>query len=43
VLVRFRARGGLCWGANFSNPERNTRRRFSSRGDYFYPHPTGGG
>ena len=42
VLVRLRAQGGLCWAANFSAPERNTRRRFSSRGDNFYPHPTGG-
>jgi cysteine-rich repeat protein len=37
VLVRLRARGGLCWAANFSVPERNTRRRFASAGDGYYP------
>jgi hypothetical protein len=37
VLVRLRARDGLCWGANYSLPARNTSRRFSSRGDTYYP------
>src|SRR5439155_7474471 len=38
VLVRLRARNGLCWGGNYSVPARNGRRRFSSRGDFYYPH-----
>ena len=38
VLVRLRARNGLCWGGNYSVPARNGRRRFSSRGDVYYPH-----
>ena len=38
VMVRLRARNGLCWGANFSAPDRNGRRRFRSQGDVYYPH-----
>jgi cysteine-rich repeat protein len=37
VMVRLRARSGLCWGANYSVPETNRRRRFMSYGDYSYP------
>ncbi len=38
VVVRLRAQDGLCWGVNYSTPDRNTRRRFASRGDSVYPH-----
>jgi cysteine-rich repeat protein len=37
VIVRLRARNGLCWGVNFSTPKRNTASRFLSRGDIYYP------
>jgi cysteine-rich repeat protein len=40
VMVRLRGANGLCWGANFSVPERNRRGRFRSRGDFYYPAPT---
>ncbi|HJQ84086.1 MAG TPA: myxococcus cysteine-rich repeat containing protein [Candidatus Binatia bacterium] len=36
VIVRLRARGGQCWGANFTTPAKNTRRRFQSRSDFFH-------
>jgi len=37
VMVRLRARDGLCWGANFSVPKHNGRGSFRSRGDFYYP------
>jgi hypothetical protein len=40
VMVRLRGANGLCWGANFSLPERNARGRFRSRGDFYYPAAT---
>jgi hypothetical protein len=36
VLVRLRARDGLCWGVNFSLPKKNSARRFQSKGDFAY-------
>jgi hypothetical protein len=32
-----RASTGKCWRANFSRPQRNGKRRFKSRSDYFHP------
>ncbi len=37
VLVRLRARDGLCWGANFTQADHNGRRRFVARSDVFNP------
>ncbi len=36
IEVRLHASNGSCWGVNYSLPDRNTRRAFHSRGDYFY-------
>jgi cysteine-rich repeat protein len=37
VMVRLRASTGKCWRANYSTPQRNGKRRFKSRSDYFHP------
>jgi cysteine-rich repeat protein len=37
VMVRLRASTGKCWRANFSRPQKNGKRRFKSRSDYFHP------